>query len=544
MNPFKKIPKTGLQPAATSPLMYRILGAGEVPAIWQAPILPEIGNQAVQNCLVWALAYCHEMATGEMYSRGYLYGERAPEDWQGQGLDPAQTLANLKKYGNVLKVNWNREDEVQTAQQKVSENSETLRMYAAEHPIKAYYLCSDVTAIKAARIAGLGVIFGAALDRQYTDKDGVFPCVNGRLGFHAMTVIDWSTDYPAMFRVANSWGTNFGLEGYCYMSAADILRAGMVYAVEFAQPVSDCPNCPVVIEPAVTPIVITRRTLKLTSPRMKDEDGYTDVSEFQTMVNTCGIFTPIDGRYGSEARAACVRFQQMAFGKYADEVDGICAGNTWAALDKLSKIVPDEVQDDEVSDEIAMSPAGELIAWALEQVGQMYLLGAQGEKVYDGMVVKGKTYTAQEWIRYRERASDKYFNKALCFYNILVSQGVSPILAYDCSGLLVCKLILMGIIDYDTTAHGLYRLCENYKKTTTNWRDCQPGWFCFQKKLSCNAHHVGLYIGPITWNGVYMPNAVLECKGRDDGVVIRDMRDNGRLQWNRFGVLPELDDSI
>lgn len=555
MNLFKKKPKLGLIPEANSPLLYRIVAAGITPDIWTAPKLPTIGNQAVQNCFNWALSYCHEMATGEVYSKGYLYGERAPEDWQGQGLVPTQALANAKKYGNVPLEKFNREEEVDYAQSVIKMLSGVLRPCAANYPIKAYYVCSNVNEIRTARMNGLGVIFGAAVDRETCDAKGVFRAEDGRLGYHAMTIIDWSINNPAPWRVANSWGKNWGVDGFCYMTDADILRTGMVYAVEFATPLADCPNCPPIIIPAPageeepTPVVPigTRRTLKYTYPRMKDENGYTDVSEFQKLCNKIGIPCNIDGYYGTNARAACLKLQATVFGQYADEIDGIVAGNTWAALDNLvaqEEADNDGVIEDEEDEGTVFGPIFDLIKWAKEQVGQMYLLGAQGEKVYDGMEVRGKTYTAQEWIRYRERKSDEYYYKALAFYNILVSKGKAPILAYDCSGLLVCWLLKNGIIDEDMNAHTLYNRCKAHKGCTTDHKKLRPGWFCFVRKWTGAVTHVGLYIGAAEIDGVKYSDVIIESKGRADGVVMTPMRDGGKLNFNRFGCLPELDDAI
>lgn len=549
MGIFKKH-KLGLVPTANSPMLFRIVAAGITPDTWTAPRLPVIGDQKVQNCFNWALSYCHEMATGEVYSKGYIYGERAPEDWQGEGLVPTQALANAKKYGNVPKASFDREEEVDYVQSVVMMLSGSLRPKAEQYPIKAYYICSNINEIRTARMNGLGVIFGAAIDNQLCTKPYVFRCVNGRMGYHAMTIIDWSTAYPAPWRVANSWGEGWGDKGYCYMTDEDILRTGMVYAVEFAQPLADCPNCPPIIpSPEEIPVVPigTRRTLKYTYPRMRDGNGYTDVTEFQMLCNKIGIPCNIDGYYGSNARAACIKLQSTVFPGFEDEIDGIVAGNTWAALDKLvaaAEAEDDGVVEDEEDEGTVFGPIRDLILWAKEQVGQMYLLGAQGEKVYDGMEVKGKTYTAQEWIRYRERKSDEYYHKALAFYNILVSKGKAPILAYDCSGLLVYWLLKNGFIDKDMNAHGVYNLCKAHKGCTTDFRQLKPGWFCFTRKWTGAVTHVGLYIGAAEIDGVKYSDVIIESKGRADGVVMTPVRDGGRLNFNRFGCLPELDDSI
>lgn len=63
-----------------------------------------------------------------------------------------------------------------------------------------------------------GIAFGTALGNQFgLAEDNVLqPEDNGAR--HAMVIVGWSSAKGA-FLVRNSWGTGFGMEGYCWMSA-------------------------------------------------------------------------------------------------------------------------------------------------------------------------------------------------------------------------------------------------------------------------------------------------------------------------------------
>ena len=54
---------------------------------------------------------------------------------------------------------------------------------------------------------------------------------NAKYGYHAMSVIGWRGDYAYC---PQSWGTGFGLKGFCYVPFTDILALGDVWAIEFA----------------------------------------------------------------------------------------------------------------------------------------------------------------------------------------------------------------------------------------------------------------------------------------------------------------------
>ena len=78
-----------------------------------------------------------------------------------------------------------------------------------------------------------------------------------------------------------------------------------------------------------------------------------------------------------------------------------------------------------------------------------------------------------------------------------------------------------SILKSDASSRGLYAMCETIKDRSA----LLPGDFVFRHN-GLQIHHVGVYIGD---------GLVIECKGRDDGVVERDINASGKSYWNRYG---------
>lgn len=158
----------------------------------------------------------------------------------------------------------------------------------------------------------------------------------------------------------------------------------------------------------------------------------------------------------------------------------------------------------------------EFLSYLRAQVGHIYVWGAQGETVTDPAWIKRKETTPLNGAR------------AVSLYDKRRQEGKDPIKAYDCSGLIVCFLLKHGLITYDMSSRELYRKSEAITRA-----DLQPGDLVFRHN-GVRIYHVGVYMG----NG-----RVIESKGRDDGVVERDINASGSKYWNRFGRFTPLQEA-
>jgi len=157
------------------------------------------------------------------------------------------------------------------------------------------------------------------------------------------------------------------------------------------------------------------------------------------------------------------------------------------------------------------------IAYLKEQLGNIYVWGAQGE-----------TNISEAWIRKRETSAQNA-ERAIKFWKKRVAEGKKNIAAYDCSGLIVYFLLKNGLIKGDLSSRGLFDLCKELKGR----EELLPGDFLFRHN-GVKIHHVGVYIGD---------GRVIEAKGRDDGVVERHIDQNSKNYWNRYGRFAPLFES-
>ena len=161
----------------------------------------------------------------------------------------------------------------------------------------------------------------------------------------------------------------------------------------------------------------------------------------------------------------------------------------------------------------------------------IYVWGAQGQVNPD-----------KAWITKRERTTkmsrakqDKNIERVMVLYNLLKSRGVEDVYAFDCSGLLMYHLQQKyGIFSGDASANTLYRRC-------TAITDVKPpfapeiGTLVFRINSSGTTTHIGIVSGYS--NGAAQ---VIECYGRDRGVIEQDWDAEGTAYWDRAGRLPNI----
>ena len=164
-----------------------------------------------------------------------------------------------------------------------------------------------------------------AVEQWDPDSRGVWPCSRPGLGYHQVLIKGWkklgSKEYAL---IHNSWGQNWGMSGDALVEWDEALALGAYVLVppeaETQEPEQSEPEQPK-----------ARRTLRMASPYMRDEDGYTDVSLCQTRLDVHGFSCgAMDGIYGPKTEAAVRSFQ----GAMGLDTDGICGSKTWAALDE------------------------------------------------------------------------------------------------------------------------------------------------------------------------------------------------------------------
>lgn len=150
------------------------------------------------------------------------------------------------------------------------------------------------------------------------------------------------------------------------------------------------------------------------------------------------------------------------------------------------------------------------------------LMGEVGRGVYvwggNGQLLDAMA-SPEEWIAKHE-TSDRNAARAIALYRMRKDAGIRNLRAFDCSGLVYWSLKSLGLLEKDLSAHGLYGRC----KPIADEKELTAGDLLFRHD-GTRAVHVGVYAED---------GRVIECRGRDVGVVCEKRRDG---EWNRMGRL-------
>ena len=458
------------------------------------PVSDEIPNtienydQDAGTCVAQGIRHAPHRKYKIAFGTNFLYGLARGEKDKNKGLQMRPALDFFCKYGLAPLSVDPIEKEVPEAITYALRNKDKLMLAAEPYKGWSYARLYTVDEIKAAIRDKLDVIFVMKVSTYKPNQYGWFKGNKLKYGFHCVKLMGYG-QYPYSSartkegaKVRNSWGEDWGIFGDCYMTWDDVLLCNEIFVM--FPPVEEKPD----------PIIKPRRTLRKGS---KGED----VKEAQTKLNAHGFNCgEVDGDFGSKTYAATVTFQR-AKGLVAD---GIIGKNTWTALDAdpfIDPVYPDRIL--------------EFVEYLKSRVGDIYVWGAQGQ-----------SDITESWIKKRETSTGNA-KRAITLWQKRVKAGKVDLRAFDCSGLIMYWLQnLKGWYKTDMSANSIYNKCEKIKRS-----ELKAGDLVFRRNTT--AHHVGVYVGD---------GKVIEAKGRDDGVVMRDIDASGTSYWNKCGRLGVLHD--
>ena len=91
----------------------------------------------------------------------------------------------------------------------------------------------DLNSIKQYLINSCPIVFGIAVYSSFMgNNNGMIPMpdvsTESLLGYHCVLIVGFD-DSKLMFKVANSWGTNWGQKGYCYLPYAYVTNGNLSF---------------------------------------------------------------------------------------------------------------------------------------------------------------------------------------------------------------------------------------------------------------------------------------------------------------------------
>ena len=166
-----------------------------------------------------------------------------------------------------------------------------------------------------------------------------------------------------------------------------------------------------------------------------------------------------------------------------------------------------------------MSKASEFVEVLRGRVGRsIYVWGGDGE-------LMSSKADPEKWIREHETSSANA-ERAIALYRQLLSEGITDIRAFDCSGFVFWGLKALGIDKGDLTARGLWQACKLRNDTGLDEANLRTGDFlCHYDEDDKRITHIGVLVDSAT---------SVECIGRDEGVVEMGLTYHLGDYWNRW----------
>lgn len=196
--------------------------------LWDSAIK---NQQDKSTCVAHALASAMEILeyydTGnrDQFSTSWYYGYRQNTDYQGEGMSIVEALENARTIGGVHKSLMPDNLHYVHMSKLIQNMKEECLSEAQKYRIKNYAEIKSVSAIlEAIYHNNSPVIIGIDVYESFYNigVDGIVPVPDIKneryYGGHAMLCIGWTTiDNDLYLVIKNSWGEDWGDNGYCYL---------------------------------------------------------------------------------------------------------------------------------------------------------------------------------------------------------------------------------------------------------------------------------------------------------------------------------------
>lgn len=193
-----------------------------LPASFEATPQAPIYDQDIYGmCVAFTLAEVKEIEETKesgkplRMSPAFIYGNRGPIDYQGEGMEPREALKVLQSDGACP---WDMYPIWGDYPKCKAGITQAMRDAAKPYIIKAYARAVTVDELKAAIYHTGPCLVAIPVHESFyqTGPDGVVPAASGKLlGYHAMMVYGWTAD--GYWLVQNSWGAAWGKGGRCLL---------------------------------------------------------------------------------------------------------------------------------------------------------------------------------------------------------------------------------------------------------------------------------------------------------------------------------------
>lgn len=193
----------------------------EIPETYLPKKYMKVLNQgSIGSCVAHACATA--MGYGEMraglapndYSRGYIYGNRRPLDWQGEGMYIRQALKQLNHCGTCLYKDFPYNEMYPKVKERIEKDKEALAEKAAPYSIISYFRCYSEEEIKMTLINQGSIVMAIDVYDSFAGDCPLPQKDEKNHGGHALCIVGWD---ETGWIVQNSWSTIWGNKGFLHL---------------------------------------------------------------------------------------------------------------------------------------------------------------------------------------------------------------------------------------------------------------------------------------------------------------------------------------
>lgn len=216
----------GVRPSKDDPRDYLVRNVMATPTAFPesfecSPLIPIHDQDIFGMCVAFFATATKEWeewkerGTFQHLSAAFIYGNRKPGNYEGEGMEPRDALENLRTDGVCPLDMYPIYGTYQTCKQGITQ---AMRDAALPNVIKSYARATTADELKTALMTSgpCGIAFPVYESFEKVGSDGVVPLPSGGVvGYHMVMVVGWRAD--GRWIIQNSWGVNWGDYGRCYM---------------------------------------------------------------------------------------------------------------------------------------------------------------------------------------------------------------------------------------------------------------------------------------------------------------------------------------
>ena len=208
--------------------------------LWDSPVKNQLSKYTcVAHALASAVEILQHYDTGsrEIISTSWFYGYRESDDYQQEGMYISEALEMARKVGGVPKSLMPDNLGYKESQKLIQGMKDSCLSVAGNYRIKNYASIEKYNIMSSMYENNAPVIIGMVVYDSflYVDSTGILPVPKDTEeihGGHAVLCVGWTTINDEVYLVIkNSWGEDWGDNGYAYMKLSDDMPIYEMYII-------------------------------------------------------------------------------------------------------------------------------------------------------------------------------------------------------------------------------------------------------------------------------------------------------------------------